>query len=70
MIRSSLVASQLPLLQGAKCDSAEQGIVRFWKGWCGASDDDVAIPPVVARIFSGNSTSPLTREASLVRSKG
>ena len=26
-----------------------------------------AIPPVVARIFSGDSTSPLTREASLVR---
>ena len=30
-----------------------------------------AIPPVVARIFSGDSTSPLTREASvLVQSKG
>ena len=29
-----------------------------------------AIPPVVARIFSGDSTSPLTREASLVRGKG
>ena len=28
------------------------------------------IPPVVARILSGDSTSPLTREASLVRSKG
>ena len=25
-----------------------------------------AIPPVVARIFSGDSTSPLTREASAV----
>ena len=25
-----------------------------------------AIPPVVARIFSGDSTSPLTREASVV----
>ena len=35
IIRSSLVASQLPLLKGAKCDSAEQGIVRFWEGWCG-----------------------------------
>ena len=31
-------------------------IVRFWKG-------GAAIPPVVARIFSGDSTSPLTREA-------
>ena len=30
-----------------------------------------AIPPVVAQIFSGDSTSPLTREASvMVRSKG
>ena len=29
-----------------------------------------AIPPVVARIFSGDSTSPLTREASLARGKG
>ena len=38
IIRSSLVAIQLPLLKGAKCDSAEQGIVRFWKGWCGARD--------------------------------
>lgn len=26
-------------------------------------DGDEAIPPVVARIFSGDSTSPLTREA-------
>ncbi len=31
-------------------------IVRFWKG-------GAAIPPVVARIISGDSTSPLTREA-------
>ena len=38
IIRSSLVAIQLPLLKGAKCDSAEQGIVRFWEGWCGARD--------------------------------
>ena len=33
--------------------------MRFWEGWCGWG----AIPPVVARIFSGDSTSPLTREA-------
>ena len=26
---------------------------------------DAAIPPVVARIFSGDSTSPLTREARM-----
>ena len=38
--------------------------------WCGARDGSTAIPPVVARIFSGDSTSPLTREASLVRSEG
>ena len=29
-------------------------------------DGDEAIPPVVARILSGDSTSPLTREASVV----
>ena len=34
-------------------------------------DGGEAIPPVVARIFSGDSTSPLTREASvMVQSKG
>ena len=32
-----------------------------------ARDGGEAIPPVVARIFSGDSTSPLTREASLAR---
>ena len=48
-----------------------RGIVRFWKGWCRARDSSEAIPPVVARIFSGDSTSPLTREARvLVQSKG
>ena len=31
----------------------------------------MTIPPVVARIFSGDSTSPLTREASVMaQSKG
>ena len=40
---------------------ALQGVVRFWEGWwC------KAIPPVVARILSGDSTSPLTREARVV----
>ena len=42
-----------------------RGIVRFWKGWCRARDSSEAIPPVVARIFSGDSTSPLTREARM-----
>ena len=31
-----------------------------------ARDGGEAIPPVVARIFSGDSTSPLTREASVI----
>ena len=54
-----------------KGDGVKQGIVRFWKGWCGAKGGGEAIPPVVARIFSGDSTSPLTREASvIVQSKG
>ena len=47
-----------------KCDGAKQGLVQ-------AKDGGEAIPPVVARIFSGDSTSPLTREASVVvQSKG
>ena len=36
----------------------------------GRGDSGVEIPPVVARILSGDSTSPLTREASLVRGEG
>ena len=41
-------------------------------GWDSAENlidggDGVTIPPVVARIFSGDRSSPLTREASLVR---
>ena len=36
-----------------------------------AKDGGEAIPPVVARIFSGDSTSPLTRGGkNVVRSKG
>ena len=43
-----------------------QGIVRFL-GRAGVGREvGVTIPPVVARIFSGDSTSPLTREASVV----
>ena len=41
------------------------GMVLIWKGWYGARDG-VTIPPVVARIFSGDSTSHLTREASVM----
>ena len=41
------------------------------EGLVQAKDGGVAIPPVVARIFLGDSTSPLTREARvLVQSKG
>ena len=36
------------------------------EGLVQARDGSEAIPPVVARIFSGDSTSPLTREASVM----
>ena len=50
--------------KGGKCGGVKQGLVQ-------AKDGGEAIPPVVARIFSGDSTSPLTREASvMVQSKG
>ncbi len=52
-----LAVNPPPFNKGGKCDGAKQGIVRF--GRVGG----VTIPPVVARIFSGDSTSPLTREA-------
>ena len=51
--------------------------VSFDEGGCGfvrvvgMERVGAAIPPVVARIFSGDSTSPLTREARvLVRGEG
>ena len=50
--RSSLVAIQLPLLKGAKCDSARRGIVRNMALQCGIAgerDDEVF---AVANIFS------------------
>ena len=28
-----------------KGDGVKQGIVRFWKGWCGAKGGGEAIPP-------------------------
>ena len=58
-------SSHLPFSRGGKFSARRRdggdfrGTVRFWEGWCGWG----AIPPVVARIFSGDSTSPLTREA-------
>ena len=36
------------------------------EGLVQARDGSEAIPPVVARIFSGDSTSPLTREARVL----
>ena len=36
------------------------------EGLVQARDGSEAIPPVVARIFSGDSTSPLTTEASVM----
>ena len=36
------------------------------EGLVQAKDGGEAIPPVVARIFLGDSTSPLTREASVL----
>ena len=36
------------------------------EGLVQARDGGEAIPPVVARIFSGDSTSPLTREARML----
>ena len=61
---------------------SQQSVHKEARTLCGARDGcsfmmavgmvrvGAAIPPVVARIFSGDSTSPLTREASLVRGKG
>ena len=46
--------------------NANGGFLCLGRVWCGARDGSTAIPPVVARIFSGDSTSPLTREASVV----
>ena len=55
-----LQCEALPTIEGLLTEVSEKR-----KG-CGRK----AIPPVVARILSGDSTSPLTREASLVRSDG
>ena len=48
-----------------------EGDSAVLEGLVQVRDGGEAIPPVVARIFSGDSTSPLTREASvMVQSKG
>ena len=45
----------------------EASVMVQSKGWCGFGRvGGVTIPPVVARIFSGDSTSPLTREARVL----
>ena len=51
-----LQCEALPTIEGLLTEVSEK------REGCGRK----AIPPVVARIFSGDSTSPLTREASLV----
>ena len=54
-----LAVNPPPFNKGGKCDGAS-------KGWCGFGRvGGVTIPPVVARIFSGDSTSPLTMEARI-----
>ena len=48
-----------------------EGDSAVLEGLVQARDGSEAIPPVVARIFSGDSTSPLTREARvIVQGKG
>ena len=67
----ALPSIHLPLTREAR-------VIVLFEGWCGfgrgvvrRGGGDEAIPPVVARIFSGDSTSPLTREASVIlQSKG
>ena len=65
---SCLLYTSSPFSRGGKFSARQRdggdfrGTVRFWEGWCGWG----AIPPVVARIFSGDSTSPLTREARVL----
>ena len=56
MCRKGWVVKGYSALSG---DSAVFGGLCGERGWC-------AITPVVARIFSGDSTSPLTREASVM----
>ena len=43
-----------------------EGDSAVLEGLVQAKDGGEAIPPVVARIFSGDSTSPLTREARVL----
>ena len=60
-----LAVNPPPFNKGGKCDGAKQGMVRFWEGWW--SDNPSGSRPN----FFGDSTSPLTREASvMVQSKG
>ena len=50
----------------AHSPTKSEGDSAVLEGLVQARDGSEAIPPVVARIFSGDSTSPLTREASVV----
>ena len=53
--------------KGGKDMVLSEGLLSFCEG-CGDGEAGgcKAIPPVVARIFSGDSTSPLTREARML----
>mgnify|MGYP007067556354 CR=1 FL=1 len=56
-----LAVNPPPFDKGGKCDGAKQGIVRFWKGWCGSkgieidrsanikASEALTIPTVTAR---------------------
>ena len=60
-----------PFSRGGKGVGAGQRVGKYFVRVVGMERFGAAIPPVVARIFSGDSTSPLTREASVVvQSKG
>ena len=48
------------------CSTESEGDSAVLEGLVQVRDGGEAIPLVVARIFSGDSTSPLTREASVV----
>ena len=64
--RDSADAKQAERSLKGEGDGYFREIVRVREGWCNARDGGEAIPPVVARIFSGDSTSPLTREARVL----
>ena len=53
-------------LDTSSSPTKSEGDSAVLEGLVQAKDGGEAIPPVVARIFSGDSTSPLTREARVM----